>query len=577
MISTIRYQLSGVAPGRIGIRLIAASVLFSSLLALIITIIQFMQAYEREFSRVETNINLIENVYIENLSKVIWLMDEVLIVTQLQSILSFPEVESVSLRDDIDNSWDVGELVSSRSRSYDIQLTFEDQGVEKTVGKLMIIVGLDNIFKNLFYEVFFLLIANVTKALIVAVIMLLLFNRLITRHLTAISHWVSQFDITREMTPLTLPSGSSEHVSDARRNEILELFFGIMEMSRSLSNSWNSLDERFKSQTMKLDEAMRLTRIESEDRHHAQLLLSRVNQELENSNGRLEQLLDLINSHLLSVCVDADGRIVSLSAALCKRFDLEREPSIGQRCRTVLGMACEEAILSAITSLDGPESEANVVFMIKGKFGDEIWVHATIRAEGSSPTAKSPLYQVFLSDITAQKRAEKSAETDPLTGLGNRRSFEVFFANSKADAKLNRVCLLMALLDIDHFKQFNDSYGHAAGDECLQSVANSLRHNLRSQYDAAFRVGGEEFAIVCLIDAPEHAREIVEKLRQGIEHLAIPHKANSAAPVVTASFGYLVVSGNDLSRNLDELYRLTDRALYESKDTERNCSCRGKL
>lgn len=130
------------------------------------------------------------------------------------------------------------------------------------------------------------------------------------------------------------------------------------------------------------------------------------------------------------------------------------------------------------------------------------------------------------------------ATQDALTGLLNFRAFEERAAVLFAAAERERKPVLVAVLDLDYFKQFNDAYGHAAGNACLRCVANFLAGDSRGQVDVKARMGGEEFVLLMYnIDRDEAARR-VEALREGVEALAIPHQGTRLPEgVVTASIG----------------------------------------
>lgn len=161
------------------------------------------------------------------------------------------------------------------------------------------------------------------------------------------------------------------------------------------------------------------------------------------------------------------------------------------------------------------------------------------------------------------------ALTDPLTGLGNRRLLE-----SRMPQEIRRLSrelgwLSFVMLDIDCFKQFNDTYGHPAGDVCLQQVARVLAAGLDRAADLAVRHGGEEF--VCLLPGTDAsgARMVAENMRRQIETLAIPHASSVASGVVTVSLG---IASARCDWNLPETFweSEADKMLYRSKAGGRN-------
>ncbi|MFC0410670.1 putative bifunctional diguanylate cyclase/phosphodiesterase [Roseomonas elaeocarpi] len=183
----------------------------------------------------------------------------------------------------------------------------------------------------------------------------------------------------------------------------------------------------------------------------------------------------------------------------------------------------------------------------------------------------SLLEQLRAQALAAEKVALTSlSTTDALTGVANRRQFDAQFAALLAGREASRAPLSVILLDVDHFKRFNDHYGHLAGDECLRVVAGALRDEMEAG-DLLARYGGEEFAAVLPGRGARQGLAIAQRLRRAVERLAIPHAARGdALPVVTVSLG--VASQRRGLRGLSpsQLLGRADRALYVAKEGGRN-------
>lgn len=165
-----------------------------------------------------------------------------------------------------------------------------------------------------------------------------------------------------------------------------------------------------------------------------------------------------------------------------------------------------------------------------------------------------------------QELAEQ-AHTDALTGLPNRRRFEVLLREELSRiARYGGSCSI-AMLDVDHFKRYNDTLGHPAGDRVLRRLAEIFRENLREP-DVAARYGGEEFALLLVETAVERAREVVERIRAVVEAHEFPGEAVLPTGDLTISAG--IASVRDEESRLEAVIERADRALYAAKRAGRN-------
>jgi diguanylate cyclase (GGDEF)-like protein/PAS domain S-box-containing protein len=167
--------------------------------------------------------------------------------------------------------------------------------------------------------------------------------------------------------------------------------------------------------------------------------------------------------------------------------------------------------------------------------------------------------------VNMREQLIEQANTDELTKLCNRRRLWEFLADSYQSAKLHSFPLSCIIIDIDHFKQVNDEYGHDFGDNVIVDLANIIRHNLRKS-DCCGRIGGEEFLIVLNHTAVEEAYQIAERLRTQF----LQSSLNNKNKPFSLSCGVTQLQSND-SEYLD-LYRRADNALYKAKHQGRNQS-----
>lgn len=164
---------------------------------------------------------------------------------------------------------------------------------------------------------------------------------------------------------------------------------------------------------------------------------------------------------------------------------------------------------------------------------------------------------------------EQHANIDSLTGCYNRRWLEHVFERESTRCAFNQQPLCMLMLDVDHFKAYNDQHGHLAGDYALSMAAHTLREQLRPK-DSMTRFGGEEFVILLPeIDTDEGCR-IGQRLRESLQQIPWFYSPVGALPGVTVSIGLAQLAPHD---SLENLISRADRALYRAKQQGRNCLC----
>ncbi|MGD0231675.1 MAG: diguanylate cyclase [Syntrophorhabdales bacterium] len=176
-------------------------------------------------------------------------------------------------------------------------------------------------------------------------------------------------------------------------------------------------------------------------------------------------------------------------------------------------------------------------------------------------------------DITEVRRywdmLESLSTTDGLTEISNRRRFDECLAQEWRRTMREQAELSLILMDIDYFKQFNDRYGHLAGDDCLKQVAVTLKKTLQRAGDLVARYGGEEFACVLPETGRKGAGDVAQRIADKIAGLRIPHEGSAVADHVTLSFGVATIVP-ERGRECLDLIRMADRSLYSAKQQGRN-------
>lgn len=170
---------------------------------------------------------------------------------------------------------------------------------------------------------------------------------------------------------------------------------------------------------------------------------------------------------------------------------------------------------------------------------------------------------------SANRQLETLSITDELTGLANRRRFDHYWTEEWQRAVRQGTPLAVIMIDVDHFKNYNDHYGHQLGDACLRRLGAVLRAAIRRAGELAARYGGEEFVVVLPGASPQQAVETATAIRAAIQAENIPHANSPVASVLTLSLG--VATGNPgADDDRERLIRLADEALYQAKHQGRN-------
>lgn len=164
---------------------------------------------------------------------------------------------------------------------------------------------------------------------------------------------------------------------------------------------------------------------------------------------------------------------------------------------------------------------------------------------------------------------QELSRRDALTGLSNRRHFDELKEPEFRRARRSGHPLSVVICDIDCFKRYNDTYGHAMGDQCLRAVAEAMQGVAGRAGDVLARIGGEEFAVLLPATGTAQALALAERLRQGVAERGIPHAASEVAPHVTMSVGVASFEAGNLP-SFDALLNLADQALYRAKSMGRN-------
>ena len=270
---------------------------------------------------------------------------------------------------------------------------------------------------------------------------------------------------------------------------------------------------------------------------------------------------------------DLQGRFRYVSRSVGVLYGLPEETFIGRSCIELMHEDDRQNVLAATAGITRSSSARSVRFRTRGKSGEFIWLEAKFKMADDSAAGEREIVGV-LRDVTQQKmledelssansRLRQLATTDGLTGLANRRCFDIFLR----EAYETHSVISMLLIDIDHFKGFNDTLGHQAGDACLRQIAALIGRMAAEANGFSARYGGEEFAVILPSASEGDAVKIAEGLCLAIRGLNISHPS-AADQCVTISIG--IACKTPAITDEIAMVRNADVALYEAKSRGRN-------
>jgi diguanylate cyclase (GGDEF)-like protein/PAS domain S-box-containing protein len=222
----------------------------------------------------------------------------------------------------------------------------------------------------------------------------------------------------------------------------------------------------------------------------------------------------------------------------------------------------------------GKMEEARITYRTRHRERIEIWLESTLRITRKGNGEVDGVVAISR-DMTEQKDIEGRLATqaieDGLTGLANRRRFDERLEEEWARAYRERTYLGLLMIDLDHFKAYNDAYGHTAGDACLRAVAHIMAAEVQRTTDLVARYGGEEFVMLLPNTDAAGCARIGERVRIAIWHAGMVHALNQPSGLVTASVGGAIcLPANQGSTGSTSLVDAADRALYSAKDCGRD-------
>lgn len=302
--------------------------------------------------------------------------------------------------------------------------------------------------------------------------------------------------------------------------------------------------------------------------------------------AELSSYLKAIDQHALVSATDLSGKIIKANEKFCQVSGYSQEELLGQDHRIVNSRTHPKPFFTQLWTTISAGNIWHGEICNRAKDGSLYWVETTIvplkNAKGNieryisvrldvseRKRNEAELEKAYEELHTANIQLEQLSRTDGLTKLANRRYFDETLLTEISKMDRTSLPLTLILCDIDYFKNYNDTYGHPAGDACLQKIAMEIQSSFVRSGDLVARYGGEEFAIILLNVNRETALLLAERMRKQVQDLNLEHKNSKVSNVVTISVGVTTLvpeRQTSSSRVIEE----ADKALYLAKEKGRN-------
>jgi diguanylate cyclase (GGDEF)-like protein/PAS domain S-box-containing protein len=273
--------------------------------------------------------------------------------------------------------------------------------------------------------------------------------------------------------------------------------------------------------------------------------------------------------------IGADERILYVSPSCSRILGWASNQLLGTPALAGINAADLPRVQQTVAALRAGEAEeARIIYRTRHRGKGEIWMETALRVTRDPKTGQINGVVAISRDMTEHKDLEDRlailATSDGLTGLANRRHFDERLEVEWDRARRDGAPLSLLLIDVDHFKKFNDHYGHQAGDACLRSIARVLVEQAKRPADVAARYGGEEFALLLPNTDARGCEQVGERIRQAIDDLGILHALSPSFKQVTLSLGGATHMPAGDKPDSASLIDAADKALYAAKESGRN-------
>jgi len=509
----------------LSIRLLAWILLFSSAFTLLASGIQIYSDYRQDLNKIQQRLDVIEAGYSSSLARSLWALDQKSLQTQMEGILSLPDIDHLRLRIEPDSELIMGQSPRGDVLSHSFDLVYRDDE-PFNLGRITITAGLEHVYQDLWHRVGVIIATQFFTIFFISILILWIFRHLVTRHLTAMAGYTRDLSLKTLSRPLKLERPDTP---GNRRDELGLVTDAINEMRERL-NEDVARRERDAADILKFSQAI--------EQSPSSVLICDRQWHIEYANQKFSQLTgytqeDIIGKH---------------PSALVDQSMNSRE-----------AWHLWQAIRLQVKRVGVWQGEVNSVRRNGERYWEQLVV-TPIKDSNSDTTG----YLILGEDISIRKRYEqqllRQANYDVLTGLPNRMLALDRLKLAIAQARRDETQVGVMFLDLDNFKHINDTLGHDAGDTLLIEASKRVSSCLRGTSTVA-RLGGDEFLVVLPgLSGPDAACQVADRI---LKTFSTPFMLGGQEVFVTTSIGIATFPQD--SDNSGTLLQHADAAMYEAK------------
>ncbi len=512
-------------------RLIIYIVLCSSAVTLLLTVLQLYRDYQTEISLIEVAFEQIERVHIATISESLWGADTERLKTIARGLSNMRDLRYVAVIEDGDILVSFGDNPEAGVSFRTFPLMFESRGSFREIGRLDVAFDLEAVNQRLLDRMLVILVSNALKTALVVVFMVLLFYRMVARHLTHISQYLVGRNVGEFGSPLEL---GRRQTSSAKEDEFDHV---VKSLNRHLQEIDTHLIEQEKSEEI-----------------------------LRASKERFQDFAEVSSDWFWEM--DADSNFSYISARFFELTGFISDDIYGHGREVLVNPALEnidsEKWRQHLSRMEKRESFKNFEYQIMKRDGETISVSIN-----GIPVLNSDReftgYRGTGTDITERKKAQSElsyqASHDALTGLINRREFEQRANRLLSTVEHGQDEHAMCFLDLDQFKVINDTNGHTAGDELLRQVGQLLQKTVRKR-DTLARLGGDEFGVLMEHCQLDQAQRVACAILRAIKDYQFFWEGEACR--IGLSIGLVAIT--EATGKFSDLFRQADVACYLAKD-----------